>query len=382
MWIYLGIIFAILLIYIISDKIKSKSLILLAVVLLSLSLFVGLGDMLGGYDRYIYGFYFDRCSDYIQEGKHIFNPDIMALGYQTEPGYMLWNCLIALITRNRYIFILITTLCIYLLLFVSIKDYTKNYPFALIAFMALWFFFSFTYLRQVLAATIGFYALRYILKRKFRNFLFLVLVAASIHNSALILLPFYFLPIKKFSKSNILKCMGLCLLIGISNVSAGVFAAYSDVSNDEARMAIYDQEGSFRIAYFVEASFFLYFILRSYSKINENDKQKLMLNNMALCFCAILLFFIRSEIGGRLAWYYMIGIIATLSFIVSKRGKISFESSTLIIVFIGLYIRILLQWGTMLYPYKTFLTPGTRPGDSMVITMEYDHNYDSNKFYR
>lgn len=382
MWIYLGIIFAILLIYIISDKIKSKSLILLAVVLLSLSLFVGLGDMLGGYDRYIYGFYFDRCSDYIQEGKHIFNPDIMALGYQTEPGYMIWNCLIAHVTANRYIFILITMVTIYVLMFFAIKDYTENYPFAVIAFMALWFFFTFTYLRQVFAASIGFFALRYVLRRRFRNFLFLVLLAASIHNSAFILLPFYFLPVKKYSKSKILICMGLCLLVGISNMSTGVFAAYSEVSSNEARMAIYDQEGSFRIAYFVEAAFFLFFILRNYYKINENDKQKLMLNNMALCFCGILLFFIRSENGGRLAWYYMIGIIATLTFIVPKKGKSSFESSTLIVVFLGLYIRILLQWGSMLYPYKSFLTPGTRPGDEMVETMGYDHSYDSNKFYR
>ena len=285
MWLYIIILIIPIAAYFSQGRQMALSVRFLAAYFIFLALFVGFADMLGGYDRYSYGYYFDNCSDLIHIGKHFFSHEVRELGYQTEPGYMLWNCLIALITRNRYIFILITTLCIYLLLFVSIKDYTKNYPFALIAFMALWFFFTFTYLRQVLAATIGFFAIRYVVNRQFRKFLLLVLLASSIHNSALILLPFYFLPIKKYSKSKILKCMGLCLLIGISNVSTGVFAAYSDVSNNEARLAIYDQEDSFRIAYFVEATFFLYFILRSYSKINENDKQKLMLVNMALCFC-------------------------------------------------------------------------------------------------
>lgn len=382
MWIYLVILIVALLIYTMSNKINSKSSILLAVSLLSLSLFVGFGDMLGGYDRYIYGYYFDSCADFIQEGKHAFNSNIVALGYQTEPGYMIWNCLIAHITSNRYIFILITTLTIYLLLFFAIKDYTEDYPYAVVVFLALWFFFTFTYLRQVFAATIGFFAIRYVLNRQFKKFFFWVLLAASIHNSAFILLPFYFLPIRKYSKKNILWVMGLCLLIGISNISTGVFSAYSDISNNDARMAIYDQEGSFRIAYFVEAAFFLYFILRNYYQIEEKDKLKLMLSNMALCFCAILLFFIRSENGGRLAWYYMIGIIATLTFLIAKKGKSSFESSTLSIVFVVLYVRILLQWGIMLYPYKTFFTPGTRPDDPMIETMEYDHNYERDKFYR
>lgn len=381
MWLYLLIFSIPVLIYYLRLD-KRKQLYFLGFYLSFLALFVGFSDMLGGYDRYIYGYYFDNCADLVHVGKSFFSPDIRNLGYESEPGYMIWNCIIALFTSNRYIFILFTTLLIYVLLFFAIRDYTKNYPFAIVAFMALWFCFTFTYLRQVLAATIGFFAIRYVVNRQFRKFLLLVLLASTIHNSALILLPFYFLPIKKFSKSNILLCMGLCLIIGISNMSTGVFAAYSDVSNNEARMAIYDQEGSFRIAYFVEASFFLYFILRNYSKIDVNDKQKLMLVNMALCFCAILLFFIRSENGGRLAWYYMIGIIATLSFIVSKNGKKSFESKTLIVVFIGLYIRIVLQWGILLYPYKTFFTPGTRPYDPMVETMEYDHNYDRNKFYR
>jgi hypothetical protein len=95
--------------------------------------------------------------------------------------------------------------------------------------------------------------------------------------------------------------------------------------------AKYDVEGSFRIAYFLEAVFFLFFIFRSYDKIDANDRKHVVLMNMAFCFCAILLFFIRSENGGRLSWFYMIGVIATITYLyfLERKGLTNDMSITL-----------------------------------------------------
>ena len=53
---------------------KANNPIALFAVLMGLALFVGFGDMLGGYDRYIYGELFDRCADCVREERNVFDP--------------------------------------------------------------------------------------------------------------------------------------------------------------------------------------------------------------------------------------------------------------------------------------------------------------------
>ncbi|MCR4769566.1 MAG: EpsG family protein, partial [Bacteroidaceae bacterium] len=69
-----------------------------------LCLFVGLGDMLGGYDRYIYADLFDNVADVINSGSSNFKDAYIFDIYSSEFGYCWLNVLIGYITRNRYIF--------------------------------------------------------------------------------------------------------------------------------------------------------------------------------------------------------------------------------------------------------------------------------------
>jgi hypothetical protein len=85
----------------------------------------------------------------------VFYQSFIFIEYPKEVGYDFLNVLIAFLTANRYIFILIVTVIIYTLTFVSFKRYMTNYPFAVMLFLALMFFFTFTYLRQVLAVSIS-----------------------------------------------------------------------------------------------------------------------------------------------------------------------------------------------------------------------------------
>lgn len=104
---------------------------------------------------------------------------------------------------------------------------------------------------------------------------------------------------------------------------------------------------------------------------------------MALIFCAILFVFVKSENGGRLSWFYMIGLICAITNIVIARK--SFVPVTLIcIVSLFLYIRVYSSWQQYLnlYPYKTFFTNGYREGDYSFEHYEYDQNYVTDKFYR
>ena len=350
----------------------------------TLALFVGFSDMLGGYDRYIYGELFDEVADVNRAGGDVHAAYIFEL-YSSEFGFSWLNVAISYITANRYIFILILTIVIYTLLFISFKRYVENYPFALVLFLGLIFFFTFTYLRQIVGVGVGWLSIEYVYKRKLWKFLAIVLLATLIHNSAIILLLVYFLPIKQYSKRAVTVLMVFCFVLGITGIPSAMFDIYGSVTEMEGRGQNYaENEVGFKIEYILEAFFFLYFIFRNYDKIPKTPARIVMMN-MALLFCAVLLIFSRSLNGGRLGWYYLIGLISTLSFIVPNPKRITGQYLVLATFSSFLYLRILLfAWGPLgtLYPYKSFFTNGVRKGDWVHDKWEYDQDYDRDKFYR
>lgn len=381
MFLYLAIFFLMVAIYFSTYEKKAKDIRILVFCMAFLGIFVGISDMLGGFDRYIYAELFDEVADRLVNKENVFQAEIFSL-YRTEIGYDLYNVLIGLFTRNRYIFIFITTIIIYALLFVSFKRYMENYPYAVLLFMGLWFFFTFTYLRQVMGVTIAWLSIQYIVDRKRWRFLGVILIAMFFHNSAIVFAPLYFVPIKKFDKTSVIIIMSVCLFLGLSNITGGLFETYGSIVGAEERAEEYaTDESGFRIAYLVEAVFFLGYILYNYHKIPQKPLN-LVLLNMGLIFCAILLIFVRSENGGRLGWYYMIGIIATITYLATHTRKITYLGVTMLFVSLFLYYRILFSWGIQLHPYKTFFTNGIREGDYIEERYEYDQNYDLDKFYK
>lgn len=348
--------------------------------LLALGIFVGLGDMLGGYDRYIYGEMFDSMADFNHTGGNPWLSPSFAF-YGGEFGYGTFCALLTYITSNRYIFIFIATMVIYALLIRSLTKYVDNMPFAVVMFMALWFFFTFTYLRQVIGATIAWLSIQYIINRDWKRFLLVMFIAYSFHNSALIFLPMYWVPVRKFSQKQVLVVMAAALLIGLSPVPQALFSAYGEVDADRVNAASYAMDAGFRWAYLIEAAFFLYVILRNYKNISNHAKDVVMLN-IALVFCAILLVFIRSENGGRLGWMFMIGVMCTLSNICVRGKKLLAHGTLILIVSFFLYYRILDAWAFNMTPYKTFLTPGHTAAEWIYEEYEYDPYYDEDKLYR
>lgn len=351
--------------------------------LLALGVFIGLGDMLGGYDRYIYSELFDSMADVTRAGGNPFKSFAFRF-FSGEFGYGTLSALLSYITANRYIYILILTFIIYLLLIKSLKDYAGNAPFAVIMFLGLWMFFSFTYLRQVLGCSIAWLSIRYIINRDLKRFLLVWFIAFTFHHSVVIFFPLYFIPIKKLSSGKVVAVMVLAFIIGLTPLPQNLFETYGEIEAERMSGQTYAMDAGFRMAYFLEAVFFLFVILSNY-KLISNRSRDIVLLNMALIFCAILLVFIRSENGGRLGWYYVFGMICTLSSICVQAKRITQHGLGLIVVSFFLFVRIYVSWqGNMmgLYPYKTFLTDGSRKNDPIREKYEYDYNYDEDKFYR
>ena len=345
---------------------------------LSIGLFVGLADMLGGYDRYIYSEVFQDMHENVTKGV-FFSEEFLSF-FGKEPVYGLINDIIAFFTPNRYIFILVYTLFLYIVYAVNFYRYTKNPFFALLVFEGLMFFFTFTYLRQVLAAGVVWLAIPFVSQRKFKKYLLFVVLATLIHNSAAYMILLYFIPRRKFEKKYIVIFMLTLLIIGISGVTKFVFSVSGDVVSN-ARVAGYADtaEIGFRIEYVIEAMLFLSILLLNYKRIDD-DALSLTLANVYLMFCGVLLFFCKSSDGGRIAWYCLIGIIVILERLCRPKSAVPLKGFITVMCFV-LFYRILSAWGILLYPYKTFLTPGIRQGDFIEELYEYDHAYDNDKLY-
>lgn len=348
--------------------------------LLALGIFVGLGDMLGGYDRYIYGELYDAMADNTKLGRSPWLTPSFAF-YGSEFGYGTFCALLTYITGNRYIFIFIATMVIYVLLIQALRKYVDNAPFAVVMFMGLWFFFTFTYLRQVMGAAIVWLSVEYIIKRDLKRFLLIWFIAFSFHNSAIVFLPLYFMPFRKFTPKQVMVVMAIALIVGLSPIPQAIFSAYGEVDADRIT-SNYDADAGFRWAYLIEAGFFLFAILSNYRKISEDDDTGVMMLNIALIFCAILLVFVRSENGGRLGWFFMIGVFCTMSNICVNGNRLFSHGTMMIIVAFFLFYRIVDAWSFNLCPYKTFLTPGHTAAEWIYQDYEYDRYYDVDKFYR
>lgn len=193
----------------------------------------------------------------------------------------------------------------------------------------------------------------------------------------------YFIPIRKFQQKTIIYIMIAAFILGLTPIPQTLFETYGEVDTNRMNVEGYAVDSGFRIAYLIEASFFLFIILTNYKKIPNRAKDVVLLN-MALIFCAILLIFTRSENGGRIGWIYMIGIICTITALSVDRKSITKDGVLMIFISIFLFIRIFISWQSyiLLYPYKTFLTDGYRENDPIRAKYEYDNNYDEDKFYR
>lgn len=377
MWIYLLIFFLIAYWSTNTSVIQQKRYFMFSMTLLAI--FVGISDMLGGYDRYIYCNLFDDIADTVNGKSNIPFLAIFNL-YKTEMGYCLWNMAVAHVTSNRYIFIMLTTGLMYYLFYKSLRRHTENPMIALVLFLALTFFFSFTYLRQMLAAAFAWQSLQYIEKKNLKMFLLWILIASSFHNSAIIFLPAYFIPSSKININKITVAFFVCMVIGISGIAASLFDLYANVDAERVAHANYEKVQGVRWEYLAEATFFFYFIRKYYRKLEANASTMLGVY-LSLIFCCILLIFIKSENGGRLSWYYLIGLYSLFSSIYASKS-LRLKPHLLLIISFCLYARIVFSWGILLYPYKTFFTPGVRKGDFIEMKYEYDHNYDFDKFYR
>lgn len=351
-----------------------------AAIIAFICLVCGLRDMLGGYDNYVYGEIFDRTALDLQRGVPL--PLVAAFQWQhSEPLYAAWTTIIAHVTTNRYIFFLITAITFYVLLYRHLTKYSQ-YPFiALFIILCLFYFFTFTYIRQILAVSIAWFAIPYAVDRKPFHFFPIVALATLMHSSAVMFAALYFIADKQFTKQQYVYIFIGAFVVGLTPIGSFLVSFFGENINEAKAAETVQHSGTARIDYVLEAVFFLWFFYRNYERVGEG-RYSVCMQNMAFLFMIILLTFMRFDNGGRLTWVFMIGIACWVAECIANMERSDISKAVMYIMMSLLYLRIVFAWGNMLSPYKSFLTDGVRNPDYIWGKNEYDHRYDNDKLYK
>lgn len=112
---------------------------------------------------------------------------------KAEPGWVIMNKLLSMISSDSLILFLVTSFVILLGYFYAIKNYSNIVWLGVILFLLMCFTRSLFVLRQFLAMAITLFACKYVVERKPIPFLLLLTLAFTMHQTAIIFLPVYLL---------------------------------------------------------------------------------------------------------------------------------------------------------------------------------------------
>lgn len=114
------------------------------------------------------------------------------LTFPIEKGYELLNAIIAVFTQNFQWVVIITSFLTIFLLTIVIYQYSKYYTLSFLLYIPFFYFFTLSGVRQGLALSISLMSFRFLKEKKFFKYLLVILLAASFHYTALVMIPAYF----------------------------------------------------------------------------------------------------------------------------------------------------------------------------------------------
>lgn len=317
-------------------------------VVLSLTIFIaGFRDRIGNdYDSYV-SWYLYKTRD-----------------YDFEFGFVAIMNVFRILHLSPHFLFFFFSFFTCLFLFLGIKKYTENQSFAFMIFLLLpeLFLTSFHLVRQSFSVAISFYAFYYLVKKKYIIYLVLMLVAVSIHYSALmpfLVFLFVFKYADKFNERNIIVMLIVSFLISKINTVQFFYFLF-----EKTRYAYYFSQERVPVnpCKIILLNLVALFVLFYFRKLKEQYPYHECL--LPLYFFSVIfinLFSVFADIA-RLVLYFRIFeiiIIADLIFLGEKKRVLLLVTGFYIYYFAAFTYTMrgeLEQKGeSRLIPYKTFI---------------------------
>lgn len=303
----------------------------------------GLRNVAVGADTYQYYLYFHETRS--KTWSEIFYNfiSVYKLGEGKDPGYSVFEKIISLFT-SEYQFLLIV---IAILFFSALGNFvlknTAKLSDAMMAFIIysvlFYAFFSITGHRQTIATAASLYAFEWVKKKKIIPFLLIIVVAATIHKSVLLFVPFYFIAhIKNTKHFN----WAILLLFPVFMISRNEISNYFKVLAGYDEYGINDQAGTFTFT-FIFLLLVLVALFRSSIILKMNKNAKYAFNAFGIALLFLPLTWVNPS-AMRVVQYFSIFMLILIPDIISSFGAISPNykravQNAIILVLIILFIK-------------------------------------------
>ncbi|MCW9130899.1 EpsG family protein [Bacillus paramycoides] len=292
---------------------------------LSLILVSGLRNNIG--DTYFYMHAYNIAEfnwEYIQNNK--------------DMGFNIFQMILKEYTDDPQAMVFITALITNVLIVCTLYKYSRLIEISLYVYITSGMYLvSMNGIRQYLAAAIIFAATKYILDGNWKMYILIVLIASTFHQSALVLIPIYFLVRRKSwsAMTCILLVFAVIIVIGFNQFSTLFFAAIEDTQYGEYKDF---HEGGANILRVVVDSIPLILAYLGREKLRELFPKSDYIVNMVLLGSIFMLISTQNWIFARFSIYFGLYQLILISWVVKlfikKDQKVIYY---LILVFYFIY---------------------------------------------
>lgn len=300
--------------------------------------------------------------EYIQWFNHyLYNPVMLS---SKDLGFVLMINVLQVFTNRPQSLFIVSAIIINGFMMNFIKRNTELYDLGFYLFITLYFYYSsLNIMRQWISIGVFLYALKFAFDRKFLKYLLIVVLAASFHITALLMIPLYFVFQLKINIKNISTIISCCFLIAnqferiiiyFANIlpfldgSTSNYISYFDSSFAKAG------GGGWAYSVILIVIFFLMYIYKDkYIKDIKNGEKHFVLMTIAAVFA---LFSPINMIFLRIQLYLMPISLVTLPNIIKiqrSKEKIIYLYVVTALGLLYMYRSLLINGGEPL-PYKSF----------------------------
>jgi transmembrane protein EpsG len=191
---------------------------LVFLVIVTLALVSGLRNNIGDTFAYMHSY---RINNYT----------LGEIDYSGDFGFNILQLLLQKISKDPQILLLVTACITNFLIIMVLYKYSRIFEIGVYVYITSGMFTtSMNGIRQYLAAAIAFTATKYILSGSFKKYAIIVLFASTIHQSALVLLPIYFIVRREaWSKvTYLLLTFSIFIVLGFNQFSEILFLTIND----------------------------------------------------------------------------------------------------------------------------------------------------------
>jgi hypothetical protein len=303
----------------------------------------GLRNIAVGSDTYNYYTYFEEVKQL--SWSDVFNnfKTVYVSGEGKDAGYIVFEKLVSILTTEYQVLLMvIAILFFYALGNFLLKNTTKlnDAMMAFIIYSVLFYaFFSITGHRQTIATAGSLFAFEFIKKKKLIPFLLLIIVAATIHKSVVLFIPFYFIAhIKNIKHFN----WSILMLFPVFMVARNQISTYFKVLAGYEEYGEYEGAGSF-IFTFIFLIIVIAALIRSNIILKNNKNARYAFNAFGVALLFLPLTWVNPS-AMRVVQYFSIFMLILIPEIINSFDEISIKfkrgvQNGLIIVLLALFIK-------------------------------------------